>query len=263
MLTTYGKNWIANHFGKAVGAKQCYVSSGISYTDPKGVAQTGGTQDVVASMKLSDLTKGPGGETYSDLVKANGNNLLTDDDVTWIGDNDGSPFGESQYCTEAGTTPTGSDLEARVGTYDFSTPLCTPGQLSGTITVPADIANNMGWEKSVRLGKQWFNLNGVKIGNTSPCIANFAVEMRIWPGVQATCPTSGHAWADMNRNIEEDFIRIVPIGIGATEALYMDFFVPTTTTGVHTLCLYVWADFSAYDLKAELADIGYTSPETE
>lgn len=102
-LTENGRIWIANHLGS--GTPKCFVSSGIQYTDPSGVIQTGSTQDVVASMKMSNDTIGPGGERYQhptdtslSLFDNNDYNLLDDDDVKDIGDNDGSPAGEDQYC---------------------------------------------------------------------------------------------------------------------------------------------------------------------
>jgi len=89
-LTTNGKDWIANNLGRG----GCFASSGISYTDPKGVSQSGSTQDVVASMVMSSSTRGPGGETRGQMNTANGPEV-DDTDVTWIGNN-------MSYCAGGG-----------------------------------------------------------------------------------------------------------------------------------------------------------------
>ena len=95
-LTINGKNYIAQHFG----ISNCFVASGVSYTDPAGITTTGSTMDVVTTLKLDDggLSKGPNNEVYSDIVAGNDGGPITNTDIAWIGSNDGTPAGENQYC---------------------------------------------------------------------------------------------------------------------------------------------------------------------
>ncbi len=94
-LSTKGKDYIAQHFGKS----NCFASSGISYTDPAGEAAIGSTSDIVATLKLDDggLSRGPDEEIYDNIVTANGG-AVTGTDISWITQNDGKPAEEAQYC---------------------------------------------------------------------------------------------------------------------------------------------------------------------
>lgn len=95
-LSTAAKDYIANHFGS--GTPKCFVSSGISYTDPAGSAATGSTQDVVATLKMNigGNARGPGGEVYIDIP-----------DWTSINDSDISAIGTMTYCVGTAPPPTG------------------------------------------------------------------------------------------------------------------------------------------------------------
>lgn len=107
-LSTNGKNWIANNLGSG----GCFADSGISYTDPNGGSQRGGTVDVVASMVMSSKTRGPGGETRSQMNSANGSEV-DDDDVVWIGNN--------SYCVSTGGGGGGGGSLECSTTASFST----------------------------------------------------------------------------------------------------------------------------------------------
>jgi len=97
-LSTTAKDYIANHFGS--GTPRCFASSGIRYTDPAGKSTSGSTQDVVSTLKVDagGNARGPGGETYQNVVSANGGSFLTNSDVSWIG--------SSSYCVSTTPTPT-------------------------------------------------------------------------------------------------------------------------------------------------------------
>ena len=97
-LSLAGKEYIAQHFGTS----NCYVSSGIAYTDPAGVPAIGSTSDVVATLRMDDggLSRGTNGEVYDDIVAANGG-AITNTDIVEITSNDGEPAGEPKYCIGA------------------------------------------------------------------------------------------------------------------------------------------------------------------
>jgi hypothetical protein len=94
-ISDNAKNYIAQHFGTAVDDQHCFASSGISYTDPKGISQTGSTQDVVATLKLGvgSSARGPGGEVYTDITDYT---TVDNDAIVWIGNH---LSGDDRYCT--------------------------------------------------------------------------------------------------------------------------------------------------------------------
>lgn len=285
VLTKNGKDYIAKNFG----IDNCFVESGLTWTDVgydtvdangnvvKGerVDSSGGTKNIVGRLintmvydKIELTSPRTGTFTNAQLVSANEDQIVTLPDAKTIGLEDGG-IGESQYCVGAVvpppvvppvTPPSEPEMETLVGTYDFGKFVCA-GDPTGSIAVPKDIT--MGQEKSQVLGKQWFWINGIQISNTSDCIAFFAIEGRLWKGIHSACLNKESvAWKGMNRNVEEEFIRFIPIEPGKTETMYLDFFVPMTLIGVHTICLYVWANFSKYDLENELEIEGYANPKT-
>jgi hypothetical protein len=97
-LSTSAKDFIASELGR----NNCFASSGIAYTDPRGVAGTGSTYNVVKTMKLGG--KGPHGEWFDEIPDYR---QITDPDITWIGNN--------SYCVGDG------------GTIPGGTSGCTPG----------------------------------------------------------------------------------------------------------------------------------------
>ena len=155
-LTEAGKKYIAENFG----IDGCWVYSGLTW-DVHGKQGTitpmsGGTGKI-----MSDLTcvacdhivlKTPrtGNFYLSTVVSENGGYAITDSDIFEIGDNDGYPAGETQYCICAipkevkayiaknygdgncvtATSPDAFDLACRLGT--LTTPLPT-GYTSDTL----------------------------------------------------------------------------------------------------------------------------------
>ena len=106
-LSTSAKDYIANHFG--TGSPKCFVSGGISYTDPGGNRQTGSTQDVVATLKMNigGAARGPGGEVYINIPDWS---EINDADIVSIGS---MQSGASQYCVGAAPPPSGCTVGTR------------------------------------------------------------------------------------------------------------------------------------------------------
>jgi len=101
-LTTNAKNYIASHFGRG----DCYVSSGISYTDPNGIGQTGSTGDVVKTLRLNagGRARGPNNETFYSIPDFQ---QINDDDVRGIDSDNyciGTTSGGGTFGCIAGTT---------------------------------------------------------------------------------------------------------------------------------------------------------------
>lgn len=109
MLTTQCKNWLATKAGN----NYCFVSNGVNYTDPDGIARTGSTGDVVNAFAVAHLIGLDdkiiiANTNYSQLKVINGNNDVGISDVKWVYDNDGfnsSGTSEPQYCITC-TDPT-------------------------------------------------------------------------------------------------------------------------------------------------------------
>ena len=155
-------------------------------------------------------------------------------------------------------------IEGFIGEYDFGK-LCSGVDPTGTIDVTGV---TMSQEYSMTLGKTIFDISHAKIKNTgtypdTDCKMWTAVEMRMWAGVHTTCPVGSQEpnWKGMNINVDEEWMIIFPVEVGATEEIYAHYLVPDAIKGIHTICLYVWADFSKNDLQYDLEVAGYTNPE--
>lgn len=133
-LTTAAKDYIATYFG--AGTPKCFVSSGISYTDVKGVAQVGSTQDVVATLKFdpfgTGLPRGPGGEKYLNIPDYT---LINDDDIVLIGN---SQSGAAQYCVGAAPPPSPICTPNKSHCYYGNVCMCSADGMSRTITEHCD-----------------------------------------------------------------------------------------------------------------------------
>lgn len=241
-LSTNGKNYIAQHFGTA----NCFVSSGISYTDPAGTAATGSTSDVVATLKLDDggLSRGPGNEVYDDIVTANGG-AVTNTDIVWISSNDGSPADEARYCIDATSTPTPTPRPP-AGTFEFV------GSPSGIPTVDLDLAALV-----MRQAADYhFEMNSIKITNTSSWKIYLAMRVRLFTGALDVCPATGDVFDGMDRTeTVSRGVRIKTLEPGAYATYNADFYQPLTIVGVHTVCLLVHGAWSTAELEDEIAPI--------
>ena len=152
-------------------------------------------------------------------------------------------------------------IEGFVGEYDFGK-VCR-GIPSGSIDVSAV---RMGQEYNTNASKNVFWLSNTMVANTgvaasdTDCPMWIALELRMWAGSHGSCPSTMPQWTGVNVNSDEGWMIIFPVAPAATEKIYGHFYVPDAIKGVHTLCLYVWANFSKSDLYDELEVAGYTNP---
>lgn len=251
MLLTTTKDWLANN----AGAAGCFTSGGITYTDPDGISRTGGTGDVLNAFYVAHLIGKDSqviiaGTTYTSLKTINGGNDLALDDVTWAYSNDGTPAGELQYCAAAQTpTPTPTPTPgpgAPAGTFEFTSPP------SGTPTVNMDLSA-LTMRQNATDGH--FEMNTVKITNTSAYPVYLAAEVRLFAGIQSVCPASGEVFKGLDRvsTTKESRIRLLNPGTAANYNL--DFYQPTSILGIHTVCLYIHGSFDRTALEDEIAPI--------
>lgn len=256
-LSENGKAYIAQHFGKLNSStgKYCFVTSGVSYTDPLGVSQTGGTFDVVSTLCLSgieSLARGPAGEKYEDLNTANGSAVNTSSDPTWVGNNDGDPPSETVYCVSPTTTspPASTIAPSGPGVFKF----LEIG--SGQPTVTLDL-----FDLTMKQADDFhFEMNGVRLTNTSQYREYIVYEVKLYSGVRTTCPTSGEVFSGLDRTYSRRFqtdpstIRVKVLDPGDVDVSNLDFYQPTLV-GSHTVCLIVHSGWTLDQIQQEVASI--------
>lgn len=267
-LTTNGKNYIAQELG--IG--NCNVSSGLSWiavaTDGSTVSESGGTASIVGRLVTTavyariDLTS-PKVKSYyySDLKAANGGTDVTLSDAQWVAANDGSPTGEAQYCAAAVTpTPTPSPTPSptptptpgptpapgMAGTFEFK------GPATGLPTVVLDLSSLIMKQAS----DYHFEMNDVKITNTSGWTVYLAMEIKLFKGALTSCPASGWVFDGMDRTAPPyKNVRIKSLEPGEAGIYDADFFQPLSIVGVHTVCLIIWGAWTQDTLKSEISGI--------
>ena len=242
-LSTNGKNYISQHFGKL----NCFVSSGVSYTDPAGKASIGGTSDVVATLKLDDggLSRGPGGEVYDNIVTANGG-AVTNIDIVWISSNDGAPVGEPQYCAAVATpTPTPTPVPGEAaGEFEFM------GVPEGVPTVSLNLSSLI-----MRQAADYhFEMNDIVITNTSRWPVYLAMEVKLFKGSLSSCPSTGYVFNGLDRTSTKSK-RIKTLAPGEMGIYDTDYYQPISIIGIHTVCLLVHGTWTKAEIDAELLPI--------
>lgn len=251
-LKTNGLNWLAQN----AGSSNCFASSGISYRDADGVSHTGGTKDVVNAFVVANMVGKAtativAGTNYSGFKAINDGADLAIGDVAEAADREAAGGTYPKYCVSGVTPP--PTTGTTVGPFEFEFgEVCT-----GDPTASIDVSELKMWQET-----DTFRMNNFKVTNTSNCIAYFATQLKFWPlttAVPAACPTTDPEWSGVDRSTwtaGDPYIEVATIAPGETKEIWMDFFVPTTTRGRKVLCMYLWANFSKWDLYDELAAIG-------
>ena len=259
-LTTAAKDYIANYFGS--GTPRCFVSSGISYTDPAGVAQVGSTQDVVTTLKMNigGNARGPGGEVYTDIPDWMN---IDDNDIIWIGN---SQSGATQYCVGAAPPPTPPTPGGTTETPPFEVVIVEGKPCpAGAPDVLLDTSEAFAYFKAEPL--LYVGVMKIDVTNRdltgNECYAYFAWEMRMWPGPAGiTCPTDLPAHKTISRFLGEvSATKVISVKLlGANEKAMIggSFEIPTHYRGKYTLCLTLWGNFNKQALLDELlSERGY------
>ena len=254
-LTTAAKDYIANHFG--VGSPKCFVSSGISYTDPKGLSETGSTQDVVATLKFdpfgSGLQRGPNGEKYANIPDYQS---ITDTDVISIGN---MQSGASKYCVSASPPPSDKPTTGPFEVTIAEGTQCPPGSPA----VILDVTGARAYFKTspiLYVGVMGIDVTNVNQGND--CFGYFVWEMRMWKGAAGTtCPTTAPEIQRISRFLatKSDWKTMTPqlLGTNQKDMVAGSFEIPAGTSGKYTLCLSLWGNHDKQALLDELAIAGY------
>lgn len=244
MITTALKDWLAINAGIA----NCYSPSGISYTDPDGIARVGSTGEVlnafvVAHLVGKDTAVIIAGINYTQLKVINEGNDLVIDDVAFAYNNDGDPVGEPLYCAGVIPPPTEPGL---AGVFEFL------GPPVGLPTIILDLSDLTMRQSSV---DYHFEMNDLIITSTSTHQCYIALEVRLFSGALTECPVSGAAFVGMDRVSTTRAVRIKLLDPGETINFNADFYQPGTLLGVHTVCLLVHGTWTRSDLVDEVAPI--------
>ncbi len=254
------KNWLAQN----AGSSNCFASSGIAYRDPDGVGHTGGTGDVLNAFYVAHLV---GLDTaiiiastnYNGIKATNGNADIILADVTWAYNNDGAPAGEPRYCVTATPTPTPSPAGPPAGVVT----LC--GEQVGEPQVELGV---LSVDMKQSMVDYHFEINklGLRLTSGSQCPCVVAVLIKLFSGERASCPGSGEVFygADRESQFAEQLfagparpgdIRMRILQPDETYSFSTDYYQPMTITGVHTVCIYIYANWTEEMLKAELAAV--------
>ena len=260
VLTTTGKNYIADKFG----INNCFVYSGLSWTTygsgGTSQAETGGTAKLVSRLVTSGIVRvqlispGSGSYTPADLTSNNENQSANYTDVQWINNNDGYPAGETQFCIGT-TTPTpaptasptpGPTVDGYAGEYTFHQG--PTGDPSVTLTT-----NDVDMKQSDT--DYHFEVDDLFVTNHSANKCYIAVRCKLFAGRLGTCPSSGEVFDGMDRVSTSRNVRIKVLDPGEMELINADFYQPAHILGVHTVCIIVHGSFNKASLEAEVAGI--------
>jgi len=237
-LTINGKDYIAQHFG----VSNCFASNGINYTDPEGVSTIGSTLDVVSTLKMNigGNARGPSGEVYIDIPDWG---MIDDEDIIWIGSNDGFPAGEPKYCVSVTPPP---PVPGLVDTYEFIGPPSGDPSIDLVLT-DLDMRQNS--------ADYHFEMNDMLIISKSTHTIYIAFEVRLFTGALTACPALGAAFVGMSRVSTTKVVRIRVLHPGDTMPINADFYQLDSIRGVHTVCLLVHGTWNKNELEAEIAGI--------
>jgi len=255
-LNTNVKNWLAQY----AGSSNCFINSGIAYTDPDGVSRVGGTGDVlnalfVAHMVGKDTVVIIGTTNYNSFKITNGGVDVVLDDVNWAYNNDGAPAGEARYCVGSTPTPTPTVTPTVSPTISPGSPLPFEfvGAPIGNPSVTLDLSTLDMSQSGV---DRHFQMNSVIITNNSQWPVYLISELRIFSGLQNVCPSTGEIFKGLNRTETSNrSVRVTTLDPGVTDSINLDFFQPGSILGVNTVCLYIHGSFNRQAVIEEVAPI--------
>lgn len=258
-LSTAGKDYIAQQFG----INDCMVHDGLSWivhgSGGTQQSETGGTAQLIARLVTSSITSiqmvspRTGSYTNATLISNNQNQTVDYDDAAWISNNDGNPYGETQYCKgTAGPTPTPGPTQLPpttlppgvAGTFTFA------GAPSGSPVVSLMIGDIKMKQNTT---DYHFEVNDLFIANQTGYKAYVAVRVKLFQGAQNSCPSSGEVFDGMDRVSTSRNVRIKTMDPGEILDINADFYQPAGIEGVHTVCLIVHGSYDKQSLADEVA----------
>ena len=259
MLYIITKEWLARNAG--IGS--CFSPTGISYKDPDGISRTGGTGDVVTAFVVANMIGKSGvyiisSMSYSLLKTMNNGQDITIDDASWTYSNDGTGT-EPKFCIGAAVTPTPTPTPTPVpGVTPTPPPPDRAGifEFVGPITGDPTVILNLSELQMRQAADRHFEMNGIRITNTSSHPVYIAMRIRLFSGDIPVCKTTGFVFDGMDRtDTELRNIRVKTLEVGESAVYNADFFQPPNILGMHTICMLIHGAWSRADLVDEVENV--------
>ena len=246
MLTPETKDWLAEN----AGIDSCFSSININYIDPDNIARTGSTGDVlnafvVAHMVGKDNAIIIANTNYSSLKSINNNQDIAINDIAWVYSNDGTGT-ESRYCIGVAPVPIPivEPLPEKVGVFVFK----------GPIVGEPSVILNLSELQMRQAADAHFEMNGIKITNTSDHPVYLAIRIRLFAGELPTCPDIGFVFDGMDKTTSLN-VRVKTLEVNETAFYNADFYQPATILGMHTICMLIHGAWSRADLLDEVEHV--------
>ena len=251
MLSTAVKDWLAVN----AGSGSCFSQSGINYKDPDGISRIGGTGDILNAFVVSNMigrgfVKIIANKSYTELKQMNGNQDIGIDDVSWAYATDGSGTA-AKYCSGAAPTPTPTP---------GVTPAPPPAEIAGVFEFVGPITGdptailNLDEMTMRQHADGHFEMNGIKLTNTSSHPVYLAIRIKLFAGSVSECRESGFVFDGMDRTDGHN-IRVKTLEVGETDMCNADFFQPSNILGTHTICMLIHGAWTRAGLIDEIEHI--------
>jgi len=134
----------------------------------------------------------------------------------------------------------------KVGTFVFE------GPITGDPTVTLDLS-----ELKMRQAYDGhFEMNDIKITNTSQHPVYIAMRIKLFAGDISVCRQTGYVFDGMDRtDTVNRSLRVKTLEVGETETYDADFFQPTHILGMHTICMLIHGAWTRADVIDEIEQV--------
>jgi hypothetical protein len=261
MLSTTVKDWLAVN----AGSGSCFSQSGISYKDPDGVSRVGSTGDVLNAFVVSNMIGKSyvniiANKNYVSLKQMNSNQDIGIDDVAWVYANDGSGTA-AKFCSGAAPTPTPTPVvtPTPVPTPGV-TPAPPPAEMAGVFEFVSPVTGdptailNLDELQMRQHADGHFEMNDIKITNTSSHPVYIAIRIKLFAGTVSACRDTGFVFDGMDRTDGRN-IRVKTLEVGETNVYDADFFQPSNILGTHTVCMLIHGAWTRAGLVDEIENV--------
>ena len=195
------------------------------------------------------LTKGNSNELRLFIYNESSDYLIADDAELYVGTvPTPTPTPTSTPTPAPTSTPTPRPTEI---TEAGPMPFTFRGAPSGVPTITLDLTDLVMRQNR---SDYHFEMNDIKITNTSDWTVYLAMEIKLFKGDVGVCPASGEDFDGMDRTTSRNQ-RIKTLDPGEAGIFDADFYQPSGIIGVYTVCLYIHGAWSRNDIKAEIAPI--------
>ena len=177
------------------------------------------------------LNEGSGTKTIDTSGRGNDGTLLpSGQEPTWV--------------LSDWTLPIPPPPAERAGIFEFKAPP------SGDPTVTLDLSGL----RMRQSGDGHFEMNDIKITNTSNYPVHLAIRIQLFKGEIAACRDSGFVFDGMDKTTSLN-ARVKKLEVGETAEYDADFYQPLNILGVHTVCMLIHGAWTNADIDDEIKDV--------